>query len=73
MHKCQHLTDLKHFIWRWFNPRHHVGRGKGYLLHLSKVVAWVTIQDQFSNGNERVLGVRPDLQGRNKMITCVSI
>jgi len=39
-----------------------VCRGEGELLHLSKIVLGVTVQYQFTNWDEWVLRVGPDLE-----------
>jgi len=42
-------TTLEHLIGRWLDPRNHVSRTEGQLLHLREVVGGIAIKDQFSD------------------------
>ena len=52
---------LEHFVGRWFNSRWHVGWLKHNLLHLSKVVLRVAVQNHLTNGDQRIVTMGPDL------------
>ena len=60
---------LEHFVGRWFNSRWHVWWLKHKLLHLSKVVLRVTIQDHLTDGHQRIVTMGPDLSVMEKRET----
>jgi hypothetical protein len=64
-------SDLQHLIRRVTNPGHNVGRRKGSLFHLGKVVFGIAIQLQDANFNQRIIAMRPNL-GKIEGIPAVS-
>ena len=54
-------SSLEHFISRGRNARNNVGWGKSRLLYLSKVVLGVLVEDDFADGDKRVVLVRDNL------------
>lgn len=54
-------STLEHSVERGLNTWDHMGRGKGNLLSLSVEVLGVTVQSELSNGDKRVVGMRPHL------------
>ena len=54
-------SSLKHLIGGWLNSWDNVSRREGNLLHLSEVVLDISVQNQLSDWNERVVFMRPDL------------
>ncbi len=51
----------QHLVRARADPRHHVGRFEGCLLHFGKVVAGITVQDHTADRDRRIVRVRPDL------------
>ena len=54
-------TALEHLIERWLHSRHQVARGEGRLLSFSKVVVHISVQNEFPDGNQRIVSVRNNL------------
>mmetsp|Transcript_6295 Transcript_6295/g.9563 ORF Transcript_6295/g.9563 Transcript_6295/m.9563 type:complete len:370 (-) Transcript_6295:238-1347(-) len=54
-------TGLQHLVWGRLNARHHVGRGKGGLLHFRKVVLGIAVQHHAPNLQQGVVLVGPNL------------
>lgn len=52
---------LEHFVRRWLNSRWHVGWLKHNLLHLSKIVLRVAVQNHLTNRHQGIVTMRPDL------------
>ena len=52
---------LEHLVGARLDAGHHVRRAEGDLLHLGKVVLGIAIQDHPADGDERKLGLRPNL------------
>jgi hypothetical protein len=50
---------LQDWVGTWLYPRHNVGRRERSLLYLCKVILWVLIQYDLSDGAERVILMRP--------------
>ena len=62
---------LQHLIWRVTNPGDNIGRRKGSLFHLGKVVFRIAIELQDADLNQRVIGMRPNL-GQIERIPAIS-
>ena len=54
-------SALKHFVKRGLHTRNEMSRRESSLLSVLEVVLRVSVEDQFTNGHERVVRVRPDL------------
>ena len=59
-------TYLKHFVGRWLNTGNHVGRFKGHLLNIGKVVFGVAVENHLTNLNQREVCMGPDLFRRRE-------
>ena len=59
---CNHLSiDLEHFVGTRLDARNQMSRTESHLLHLSKVILGITIQNQSSYWDQRELFLRPHL------------
>ena len=63
---------LQHAIRREADTGHHVGRGKGGLLHMGEVVVRVLVELQHAHRDQRVVAVRPHL-GEVERVDVVSL
>lgn len=59
--RVREKSTLEHFVHRRFHTRDEVSRGESRLLSVLEVVLWVSVEDQFTNSDQRVVRMRPDL------------
>ena len=55
-------THLQHLVRAGLYARNHVNRGEGDLLHLSKVVLGVAVENHAAHRDQRELSMGPDLK-----------
>lgn len=59
--RVREKSTLEHFVHRGFHTRDEVSRGESRLLSVLEVVFWVSVEDQFTNSDKRIVRMRPDL------------
>lgn len=59
--RVREKSTLEHFVHRRFHTRDEVSRGESRLLSVLEVVLWVSVEDQFTNSDKRIVRMRPDL------------
>lgn len=58
---------LQHLVRTRLNASWHVAGVKGHLLHLCKIVGWVPVENYFAHRNQRVVFMRPNLNGNTRI------